>query len=343
DCDGLADEGVLPAWLPDADGDGFGDRDAAPTLACGAPGSAVLVGGDCDDADPDVHPDAVEVCNDVDDDCVDGNEPDCGVHLQTAPLHWPDGPTRATLPLHPLTRDWVGLLALPTVIDGVDRCQWSSRVQQQGDEVRFDLLPTGCGAAPDGTSIDATAVLFSRSGDVGWTAQGLVDGGGGRTNTTTLAVPPGAAQRQALALCSWSGWTTDPTDPADRACVASPRWADGEVDVTATSEAACPNPGVAFLARGVALGLSPNLAAEVVPVRCEPGRPGVASHLLASGRDHEVLALPRSVRPEVCGETLSWWTDCVQGPAATECTLSCFGPAGSVEVDLLFVDGNFGG
>ena len=56
-------------WYPDQDGDGFGD-DAQPVDAASAPDGHVAQGGDCDDTDPDVHPEADEVCNDgVDDDC----------------------------------------------------------------------------------------------------------------------------------------------------------------------------------------------------------------------------------------------------------------------------------
>jgi len=54
-------------WYVDADGDGFGDGE--PIASCEAPVDAVAEGGDCDDGDAEVHPDAVEVCNDIDDDC----------------------------------------------------------------------------------------------------------------------------------------------------------------------------------------------------------------------------------------------------------------------------------
>ena len=73
DCDGLLDaddpdvEGT--AYYPDGDSDGFGDASAAATLACEAPGGHVPDASDCDDADPEVNPDATEVCNGVDDDC----------------------------------------------------------------------------------------------------------------------------------------------------------------------------------------------------------------------------------------------------------------------------------
>ena len=68
DCDGETDEGVTGTWYADADADGHGDSDA-PTESCEPPDGAVNTGGDCDDADPDVHPGADELCNGVDDDC----------------------------------------------------------------------------------------------------------------------------------------------------------------------------------------------------------------------------------------------------------------------------------
>ena len=61
DCDGQVDEGL--GWL-DLDQDGWGDE---PT-SCDA-AEAVGQRGDCDDANPLVHPEAEEACNDIDDDC----------------------------------------------------------------------------------------------------------------------------------------------------------------------------------------------------------------------------------------------------------------------------------
>ena len=49
-------------WFIDADGDGVG---VAEIEACEAPGGAVSVGGDCDDADPTLSPDAIEACDGV--------------------------------------------------------------------------------------------------------------------------------------------------------------------------------------------------------------------------------------------------------------------------------------
>ncbi len=79
DCDGRIDEGAVDAatWYADDDLDGWGDDDRS-WPACEQPDGWVPVGGDCDDGDPSVNPDAEEFCwTDRDDDC-DGlvNDPE---------------------------------------------------------------------------------------------------------------------------------------------------------------------------------------------------------------------------------------------------------------------------
>ncbi|MED5373703.1 MAG: MopE-related protein [Myxococcota bacterium] len=75
DCDGRSDDddnrldlGTASVFFPDHDGDGFG-RDDEALSACVQPTGFVERGGDCDDHSADIHPDAAEVCNGVDDDC----------------------------------------------------------------------------------------------------------------------------------------------------------------------------------------------------------------------------------------------------------------------------------
>ncbi len=76
DCDGRvnddddAPEGLAPVY-EDEDGDGYGD--AAAGERCAPLSGQASVDGDCDDADPEVHPDALERCDDadVDEDCDD--------------------------------------------------------------------------------------------------------------------------------------------------------------------------------------------------------------------------------------------------------------------------------
>jgi hypothetical protein len=79
DCDGRADEGAADAatWYADDDGDGWGD-DGITWPACEQPSGWIAVGGDCDDGDPDVRPDAEEVCWTEGDDNCDGDANDEG-------------------------------------------------------------------------------------------------------------------------------------------------------------------------------------------------------------------------------------------------------------------------
>jgi hypothetical protein len=77
DCDGLVDdedpdvflegEGT---WYFDNDGDGYGGLDTA-VMACVQPSGSIDDHSDCDDGDPDIHPNAQEICDDedTDEDC----------------------------------------------------------------------------------------------------------------------------------------------------------------------------------------------------------------------------------------------------------------------------------
>ncbi len=68
DCDGEVDEDLLVTFYADSDGDGYGDADQT-SQACEAPKGFVDDDSDCDDSDPGVHPEALEICNGLDDDC----------------------------------------------------------------------------------------------------------------------------------------------------------------------------------------------------------------------------------------------------------------------------------
>ena len=68
-CDGVVDEGfVYVLQYADADGDSYGNQDA-DSLGC--PGLAGYVSDslDCNDNNPDIYPEAIELLNGIDDDC----------------------------------------------------------------------------------------------------------------------------------------------------------------------------------------------------------------------------------------------------------------------------------
>ena len=79
DCDGDVDEDAIDAstWYRDSDGDGWGDPEDT-TQTCEQPEDAVADGTDCNDDDPNVHPDADEICyDDADNDCDGDTDEDC--------------------------------------------------------------------------------------------------------------------------------------------------------------------------------------------------------------------------------------------------------------------------
>jgi MYXO-CTERM domain-containing protein len=96
DCEGTVDEGAEDAetWAIDSDGDGYTDSSVEVT-ACDAPdGYAAPTEEDCDDADADAHPEAVETPGDgVDQDC-DGADAhsDSGAGEDDTGAQTPPGP-----------------------------------------------------------------------------------------------------------------------------------------------------------------------------------------------------------------------------------------------------------
>ncbi|MBN9682723.1 MULTISPECIES: putative metal-binding motif-containing protein [unclassified Corallococcus] len=85
---GESDADEKPTWYMDGDGDGYGD---VAVQVCAQPAGAVALGGDCNDANPQIRPGRAELfCDDKDDNC-DGNkdegfglESDCEAELKCA-------------------------------------------------------------------------------------------------------------------------------------------------------------------------------------------------------------------------------------------------------------------
>lgn len=92
-CDGTVDEADAidaTVWWPDADSDGAGVAKDAFTACASTVSAAVPAGSpsDCDDANPAVHEGAVEVCNQIDDDCDGATD---GEDAADAIVWWRDG------------------------------------------------------------------------------------------------------------------------------------------------------------------------------------------------------------------------------------------------------------
>lgn len=71
DCDGNIDEDSSSTWYADTDNDGYGDINIT-LIDCMPPLGYVSNSDDCDDSNPNINPDALELCDDIDNNC-DGN------------------------------------------------------------------------------------------------------------------------------------------------------------------------------------------------------------------------------------------------------------------------------
>ena len=74
DCNNLIDDGAGAAgttWYADTDADGYGDAGTVST-ACSQPTGFVSNSLDCDDGNAATNPTSYEICDDVDNNCVDG-------------------------------------------------------------------------------------------------------------------------------------------------------------------------------------------------------------------------------------------------------------------------------
>jgi len=71
DCDGTIDEDTLDCkiYYFDSDKDGFGNPSSKQCLCAPGQGFTATQAGDCDDSNKNVHPNGVETCNSLDDDC----------------------------------------------------------------------------------------------------------------------------------------------------------------------------------------------------------------------------------------------------------------------------------
>jgi hypothetical protein len=164
DCDGLTDEpdaADASTWYRDLDGDGFGSSTVA-LLACSPPRGFILSGGDCDDGDPRVNPDAVERCDDLDNDC-DGEVDEADA---TDALLW-----------HPdLDRDGFGSLALTRracaapaghVADGSDCDDVHASRHPGAAESWFDGVDSDCDGFEDPDACEELPPSAAIPSDVG--------------------------------------------------------------------------------------------------------------------------------------------------------------------------------
>ncbi|NTX57200.1 MopE-related protein [Myxococcus sp. CA039A] len=138
-CNGQADEGVIPTWYRDADGDGYGASSLSAST-CARPGGYVANSSDCDDARSNVSPGRTESCDGLDNNC--NGSADEGVLLTFYRDADADGYGNPTLPTASCTQPG-GYVA------NADDCSDSSASRNPGAAEICDFADNNCNGEVD--------------------------------------------------------------------------------------------------------------------------------------------------------------------------------------------------
>ena len=187
DCDGEIDEEDSFTWYRDDDGDGFGVSTDS-VVDCVEPEGYTAEPGDCDDTDAAVHPDAEEVCNEIDDDCDGIVDED----LQSVYYLDSDGDGYGGV-----DATEVACEAPSGFVDNVDDCDDSDPAVNPGAQEICNEIDDDCDGAVDA---DDASVDLSTGGT--WFADADGDGFGDAAAPTSACVQP-------------SGTVSDDTDCDD--------------------------------------------------------------------------------------------------------------------------------
>jgi hypothetical protein len=148
-------------WYTDGDGDSYGDP-ATEVTQCAAPPNGVQLSGDCDDADADVSPGAVEVCDGIDNNCS-GDEED----VEDPPTYYDDAdgdgfgdPARPGSGCPPVDDADSG----GQVSSSGDDCDDTDALVHPGADETCDGVDTNC-SGDESDAADAEQVYADADGD----------------------------------------------------------------------------------------------------------------------------------------------------------------------------------
>ncbi len=177
DCNGQADDGLLfTLYYEDVDGDGFGTPASKfPSCEPNPPGGFVANSLDCNDNNAAIHPNATEICDDIDNDCngMTDDELPLNTFYADADGDGDGDPAILTTTCH--TTIPVGYVA------NANDCDDTNSAINTGATEICDGIDNNCN-----TEIDDNLPLFSYYGD----ADGDSFGGNVLTITVCAATPP---------------------------------------------------------------------------------------------------------------------------------------------------------
>ncbi|MEW6079315.1 MAG: PilC/PilY family type IV pilus protein [Thermodesulfobacteriota bacterium] len=189
DCDGLWEEGCQ-TWYQDADGDNWGDH-AVSTVTVIQPPGYVSRRGDCNDSDAAINPDAIEICDGVDNDCFGDVDEGCVTWHQDLDN---DSFGDPAISMQSVSQP------LGFVADGTDCDDGNGDINPGETEVCDDGIDNDCDGAVD----EACVIWYQDTDGDGYgnsavTAVAVSDPGGyapdgGDCDDTNAAVNPGVAE-----------------------------------------------------------------------------------------------------------------------------------------------------
>ena len=204
DCDGATDEDATDALTTyaDADGDTYGDP-ASGSVDCAPDPSRVDNADDCDDADANVSPGAVEVCDGVDNDCsgeADDDATDAVTVYADADGDTYGDPATATLGC----ADEGAANGDDCDDDAPDVNPAAEEVCGDGVDNNCDGVDAGCGLWGDLSLADADAIL--RGGTTGELAGYALDAAGDVDGDGVADLIVGACQQGTGGTNSGGAW-----------------------------------------------------------------------------------------------------------------------------------------
>jgi hypothetical protein len=226
DCDGTTDEDDAVdalTFFRDSDTDGFGDRDAI-TSACAAPDGYTDNDQDCQDEDPLIHPDAVELCDSIDNDCDGVTDEDDAVDAVTYYFDADvDGFGDHGVP--------ITQCGMPSgyVEDSTDCDDTSDAVHPGADEYCNDADDDCDGETDEGVPVDSLVYYIDLDSD-----------GYGDTYTSFIGCDPGASGVETPGDCNDEDASISPA--AVEVCDSIDNDCDGEADESSAADATTYHP-----------------------------------------------------------------------------------------------------
>jgi len=150
DCNGLADDYPSDGrtYYTDADNDGFGIEEWwTKKIACEKPAFYSSQIGDCDDANAEVNPAKLEVCDDLDNNC-DGLKDNSPLKLGEGTSYWPDLDSDGFGDFHTTSRSCSATPPAGYADNDTDCDDWRPDVNPDAEEV-CDFADNDCNSLAD--------------------------------------------------------------------------------------------------------------------------------------------------------------------------------------------------